>query len=66
MWGFSVSACGIQFPEWLNLGPQHWELKVLATGPPGKFWKCGLKNSKTEIPTPSYDGITGAQNTFPS
>ena len=27
----------IQFPDWgLNLGPEHWELGVLATGPPGK------------------------------
>ena len=50
----------------IESGPQHRELRVLATGPPGKFWKCGLKNSKTEIPTPSYDGITGAQNTLPS
>ena len=28
-----VVTCGIQFPD---LGPQHWERGVLATGPPGK------------------------------
>ena len=32
-----VAACGIQFPDQeLNLGPLHWELGILATGPPGK------------------------------
>ena len=34
---FLVVACGIQFPDLgLNLGPLHWEPRVLATGPPGK------------------------------
>ena len=34
---FLVATCGIQFPaQGLNLGPLHWELGVLATGPPGK------------------------------
>ena len=37
MWGLLIVACGIQFPEqgW-NLGPMHWEHRVLATGPPEK------------------------------
>ena len=31
-------ACGIQFPDQgLNPGPLHWEVRVLATGPPGTF-----------------------------
>ena len=31
----SAVACGIQFPDQgLNLSPQHWEFRVLATGPP--------------------------------
>ena len=33
------AACGIQFPvQGSNLGPLHWEVRVLATGPPGKSW----------------------------
>ena len=45
----SVAACMIQFPDqgW-NLGPLHWEHKVLAIGPPGKspqiFLSCLQKN----------------------
>ena len=32
-----VAACGISFPDQeSNQGPLHWELRVLATGPPGK------------------------------
>ena len=32
-----VAACGIQFPDLgSNLGPLHWEHRVLATGPSGK------------------------------
>ena len=32
-----VMACGIQFPDQaLNPGPLHWELRGLATGPPGR------------------------------
>ena len=32
-----VAAGGILFPEQqLNPGPLHWELRVLAMGPPGK------------------------------
>ena len=32
----SVAACGIYFPEQgSNLGPPHWECRILATGPPG-------------------------------
>ena len=32
-----IAACGIQFPDQgANLGPLHWELGVLVTGPPGK------------------------------
>ena len=28
---------GTDFPDWgLNLGPLHWKLRVLTTGPPGK------------------------------
>ena len=32
-----VAAHGIEFPDqgW-NVGPLHWKLGVLATGPPGK------------------------------
>ena len=34
---FLVVACSIQFPDQgLSTGPLHWELRVLATGPPGK------------------------------
>ena len=30
-------ACGIWFPnQVLNPGPQHWEFRVLASGPPGE------------------------------
>ena len=33
-----VGACGIYFPDQgLNLGPLHWECRVLATGSRGKF-----------------------------
>ena len=32
-----AAACGIQFfDQGSNPGPLHWELRVLATGPPGK------------------------------
>ena len=32
-----VVVCGIEFPDQgLNMRPQHWEYRVLATGPPGK------------------------------
>ena len=32
-----VAACGIQLPDkGPNPGSQHWELRVPATGPPGK------------------------------
>ena len=32
-----VAACGIQFPDQgLNLGPLHWDCRVLASAPPGK------------------------------
>ena len=46
---FLVAACGIQFPDQgQNLGPLHWEHKVLATGPLGKspkiFLSCLQKN----------------------
>ena len=35
--GCLVAACGIYFPDQgSNLGRLHWELQVLATGPPGK------------------------------
>ena len=35
--GLLVVACEIQFPDQgSNLGPLHWEFRVLATGPPGK------------------------------
>ena len=35
-----VAACGIYFPDQgLNPGPLHWDSRVLATGPPGKFLK---------------------------
>ena len=37
-------SCGISFPnQGLNPGPLYWELKVLATGPPGKLHKVLLK-----------------------
>ena len=33
-----VTACRIKFPDQgLNLGPLHWKLGVLATGPPANF-----------------------------
>lgn len=33
-----IAVCGISFSDqgW-NLGPLHWELKGLATGPPGNL-----------------------------
>ena len=35
--GSLVSACGIWLPDQgSNLGPLHWEHRVLATGPSGK------------------------------
>ena len=39
---FFLVACGIYFPEQgLNPGPLYWELRVLASGPPGKsFLYC--------------------------
>ena len=38
-----VAACGIQFPDQgPNLGPWHWEQRVLATRPPGKSLFCLL------------------------
>ena len=40
---FLVVACGIQFlDQGLNCSPLHWEHGVLATGPPGKSWRCWL------------------------
>ena len=34
-----VEACAIYFPDQeSNLGPLHWEYRVLTTAPPGKFW----------------------------
>ena len=40
IFSFKIWACGIQFPDQgSNPGPLHWELGVLATGPPGKFWE---------------------------
>ena len=37
--GSLAAASGIYFPDQgLNLSPLHWELGVLATGPPGKSW----------------------------
>ena len=43
-----VTAHGIQFPDqgW-NPGPLHWELRVLATGPPGKSQPVTFKNPLT-------------------
>ena len=39
-WGLLVAACGIWFPDKRsNLGPLHWEFRVLVTGPPGS--PCG-------------------------
>ena len=36
-----VAAHGVYFPDQgSNLGPLHWEPKVLATGPPGKSPPC--------------------------
>ena len=39
-WLYQVltAVCGLWFPEqgW-NPGPLHWELEVLATGPPGNL-----------------------------
>ena len=41
--GALVAACGTQFSDqgW-NPGPQHWKLRVLATGPPGNSLTCIL------------------------
>ena len=38
------AACGTSVPaQGLNLGPPHWECRVLATGPPVSIWmKSGL------------------------
>ena len=39
-----IAACGIQFPDQgLNLGPLHWELRVVTTGPLGKSQNMLLK-----------------------
>ena len=36
-----MAACGIYFPDQgSNLGPLHWECRVLATGPPGQSHTC--------------------------
>ena len=45
-----VVACGIQFPDQgSNLGPMHWELRVLATRSPGKSLKGSTFNSDFEF-----------------
>ena len=52
MWDLSVVACellvatcGIQLPDQgSNLGPLHWERRVLATGPPGKSLEHFFEN----------------------
>ena len=39
-----VAACGIYFPDQgSNLGPLHWEHRVLSTVPPGKSLKPLLR-----------------------
>ena len=43
-----VAARGIQFPkQGSNLGPQPWEHRVLAIGPPGKSYKQLLNKTPT-------------------
>ena len=50
-----VVAYGIQFPnQGLNPGPLPWHCGVLATGPPGKFPKCLLNESKVNLKTMSF------------
>ena len=56
-----VAAHGIQFPDQgLNPSPLHWELGVLATGPPGKslflyFFKSRALQSISSAPKTSHD-----------
>ena len=46
--GHLVAACKIDFPgQGLNPGPLHWELRVLTTGPPRKFWPFAVFYSAT-------------------
>ena len=45
-----VAGCGIYFPDQgLNPGPRHWELVVLATGPPGKSQTSKAKDVLTSL-----------------
>ena len=54
-----VAVCGIQFPDQgSNPGPLHWEHRVLATGPPGKFPPFGsLKKICTSISLLRFSGF---------
>ena len=46
--GSLIVACGIWFPDQgLNLGPLHWECRVLATGSPGMSLLLLLFNKLT-------------------
>lgn len=39
-----VMICEIEFPDQGSyLGPLHQECRIIATGPPGKYWICIFK-----------------------
>ena len=54
-----VAACGISFPDQeSNQGPLHWELRVLATGPPGKSRQLIILN-QVKMPTAmAFEDVT--------
>ena len=54
MWALLIAACGIQLPDQgSNLSPQHWECRVLATGPPGKSYVNSWFHFKFTLPSSS-------------
>ena len=45
-----VAACGIQFPsQGANPGPLHWELEILAAGPPRESLNYTLSNGNLAL-----------------
>ena len=64
--GSLVEARGIQFPDQgLNLGPLHWEHRILATEPPGKSLSCNLKFPSDSSPQPIKALLTSQKCNIP-
>ena len=58
-----VVVCGIYFPDQrLNLGPLHWEHRVLATGLPGKSLFCFFSVLFFQVDLPGNQHRIGGQH----